>query len=86
VAQRHGLQAHHLSSWRTLARKGKLVLPVVEGEANFTPVVVAETEMSSPDAANADMTIVFGSVTIRLDGKVTATRLAAIVHALNAVS
>lgn len=31
VARRHGVKANHLSSWQTLARKGKLVVPEVGG-------------------------------------------------------
>ncbi len=35
VAQRHGLKANHVSSWRTMARNGKLVLPAPEDEVEF---------------------------------------------------
>ena len=40
VARRHGVKTNHLSSWRTLARKGKLVVPEVTGadrNAQFAP-------------------------------------------------
>jgi len=84
VARRHGLQAHHLSSWRSLARNGKLVLPAVAGEIGFVPVVVAEAAAAVPVQAAKHIDILYGSVTIRLEANVLATRLAAIVHALNA--
>jgi transposase len=46
VAERHGLKANHLSSWRTLARLGKLVLPEPEDPIEFAAMVV---EMPAPE-------------------------------------
>ena len=39
VAAKYGLIARHLSQWRGLARKGKLVLPV-DGGPSFVPLMV----------------------------------------------
>ncbi|WP_280515908.1 transposase [Neoaquamicrobium sediminum] len=41
VAERHGLKANHVSSWRTLARNGKLVLPAPEDPVEFAALMVA---------------------------------------------
>ncbi len=37
VARRHGVKANHLSSWRTLARQGKLVVPEIAGRSSQHP-------------------------------------------------
>ncbi|WP_432331026.1 transposase [Agrobacterium rosae] len=47
VAARHGLKAKHLSTWRTLARQGKLVLPEPEDAVEFAAMVV-ETPAPEP--------------------------------------
>jgi len=43
VARRHGVKANHLSSSRTLARIGKLIVPQVAGAEFTTPVAVTQT-------------------------------------------
>ena len=71
VARRHGLKANHLSSWRTLARKGKLVVPEVAG-AEFGPT--------------ASIDLIIGQVTVRLDSATPAARVAELALALRACS
>lgn len=44
VARRHGLPANHVSSWRTLARKGRLVLPAPEDPVEFAALMVGRVE------------------------------------------
>lgn len=40
VTERHGLKPNHLSTWRTMARQGKLVLPAPEDAVEFAAVIV----------------------------------------------
>jgi transposase len=40
VARRHGVPANHVSAWRTLARKGRLVLPAPEDPVEFAALMV----------------------------------------------
>ncbi|UWL61382.1 transposase [Brucella pseudintermedia] len=44
AAQQHGVLAHHVSSWRTLARKGRLVLPAPDDPVEFAALMVGEAE------------------------------------------
>ncbi|WP_031355787.1 IS66-like element accessory protein TnpA [Mesorhizobium sp. LSJC265A00] len=87
VAERHGLKANHLSSWRTLARQGKLVLPEPEDAIEFAAMVV-ETPAPEPATAKANSRaeIVVGPVTIRLEEGASAARIAAIARALAATA
>ncbi|WP_424991190.1 transposase [Fluviibacterium sp. S390] len=41
VATRHGVLANQLSSWRRMARDGKLVLPAPEDAVEFVSLLVA---------------------------------------------
>jgi transposase len=65
VAERHGLKPNHLSTWRTLTRRGKLVLPTPEDATEFAAVVVepAETTQQAHDVERAE--IIIGAVTVR---------------------
>lgn len=86
VAAKYGLRANHVSEWRRLARDGKLVLPALETELAFTPLVLCDAEFS-PDAPDRpapprQIEIVSGGVLLRLDGATPAGRVAEIVHAL----
>ena len=85
VARRYDMRANHLSSWRRLARVGKLVLPALpEPEPTFAPMVIEELTERSAGAGDATLDIVCGDVTIRLDAEAPAGRVAEIVRALGA--
>lgn len=85
VADRHGLKANHVSSWRN----GKLVLPAPEDAVEFATLMIApvvEEVAAAEPAALAAPEVVVGSVTIRLEPGASAARIASVVHALMAAS
>ncbi|MBP2568358.1 transposase [Agrobacterium tumefaciens] len=91
VAERHGLKANHLSSWRTLARQGKLVLPEPEDSVEFAAMVVElPAQIGTPEPptvkAVSRAEIIVGAITIRLEEGASAARIAAIARALAAVT
>lgn len=77
-----------LSEWRCLARDGKLVLPALDDEPAFAPLVLCDGGMSPEGPASATVPerieIVSGAVVLRLDTATPAARIAAIVRALGA--
>ncbi|MBC7152935.1 MAG: transposase [Rhizobium sp.] len=82
VACRHGVKANHLSSWRTLARQGKLVVPELEGAEFAAPMAVAQP--AETPVATASIDLMIGPVTVRLDAATPATRIVELVLALQA--
>ncbi|KIQ05465.1 transposase [Agrobacterium tumefaciens] len=82
VAQRYGLRANSLSTWRTMARQGKLILPAPEDAVEFASVIVDPPVSEPPPKAFGRPEIVVGSVTIRLEEGASAARIAAIARAL----
>ena len=82
VAERYGLKPNHLSSWRGLARSGKLVVPDFAG-ASFATVVVADA-LPSPPPLQDRIDLIVGSITLRLDAATDARRVAELAAALQA--
>ena len=81
VAERHGLKPNHLSTWRTMARQGKLVLPAPEDAGEFAAGSV-EPPVLGPTIKKASRPeIIIGSVTIRLEEGASAARIAAVARA-----
>lgn len=81
VAERYGLKANHLSTWRTMARQGKLVLPAPEDAVEFAALVV-DTPVAEPPVKEAGRPeIIVGSVTIRLEEGASVARIAAVARA-----
>jgi transposase len=86
VARRHDLRPNHLSTWRRLAKDGKLVVPDLAG-ADFAPVVLdAEPTPQPVIAEGSAVVVIFGNVTVQLDAATPATRIAELAHALNVPS
>ena len=81
VAERHGLKPNHLSTWRTMARQGKLVLPAPEDAVEFAAVIVEAPVAEPPIKKASRPEIIVGSVTIRLEEGVSAARIAAVARA-----
>ncbi|WP_417244517.1 transposase [Celeribacter sp.] len=71
VAGRYGVLPNQLSSWRRLAKQGKLVLPAAEADASiFTSLVVCDVQEAAPEpstlASNEAIRIISGDVRVEL--------------------
>jgi len=82
VAEQYGLRPNHLSSWRGLARTGKLVVPDFAG-ASFATVVVAD-RLPPPPVTLDRIELVVGHITLRMDAATDARRVTELVAALQA--
>lgn len=81
VAERFGLRANRLSTWRTMARQGKLVLPAPDDAVEFAAVIVEPPVAEPPISMITRPEIIVGSVTIRLEEGASAARIAAVARA-----
>jgi transposase len=85
VAARHGVAANRVSTWRRMAREGKLVLPAPDDAVEFVPLMVAPLTQAEQQSAESDagrVEIAVGAVTVRLEPDATPDRIAAVVRAL----
>jgi transposase len=86
VARRYDLRPNHLSAWRRMAKDGDLVLPALEAEADFAPLVLFDVEPTPAVKESAPVVpaieVMVGAVAVRLDGATPAGRIADIVRAL----
>jgi transposase len=84
VAQRYGVRANSLSTWRTMARQGKLILQEPEDAVEFAAVIVDPAVSEPPPNMVSRPEIVLGPVTIRLEESASTARITAIARALAA--
>jgi len=81
VARRHDMRTLNLSSWRGLARAGKLVVPDL-ADISFASIVLA---LSNPVGfVPGQIELCSGGITLRLDSATDALRIAELVAALQA--
>lgn len=80
VARRHGMTPQQLSTWRGLAKKGKLALPETPGpEATFAVLAVDD---AIPRQGKGSIEIEAAGVVLRLAPDTPAARIAEIAAAL----
>lgn len=83
VARRHGMTPQQLSTWRGLAKKGKLALPETPGtEATFAVLAVDD---AIPRQGAGMIEIEAAGVVVRLANDTSAARIAEIAAALGRV-
>lgn len=80
VARRHGISPQHLSTWRRLAKKGRLNVPIPEED--FPAFAALEVVGERTPVAGASIELEADGVTLRLPADVSASRIAEIVTAL----
>ena len=85
VARRYGISRWQLSTWRSLARQGKLAVassPEPVGAEPRTQSAFATLEVDSATGPVGSVVIEAREVTVRLDGEIDASRVAEIASAL----
>ncbi len=88
VAERNDLQPNRLSTWRGLARQGKLVVPELAGAdfapattmVNFADVVLGDTRSTATGLAPIELET--GGIILRLDANTDARQIAELVLVL----
>ena len=73
VARRYEINSNQLSEWRRQARKGLLVLPALEDEIGFAPVVLRQDERRVPASGGDRLEVIRDRVTVRLDAATSLT-------------
>ena len=83
VAARYGIVARHLSTWRSLARKGLLALPAGQ-EPAFVPLMLEASEPMACDTPpiGADLRIEVSGVVLHVPASCSAERAASLTAAL----
>lgn len=80
VARRNGMAPQHLSTWRGLAKKGKLNVPVPEDD--FPAFAALEVVEERAPAAATSIELEVDGVTLRLAGDTSASRIGEFAAAL----
>lgn len=89
VARRYDIRANHLSTWRRMAREGRLVLPAdgpvggIETDLDFAPLLVGD-EGAQGDVAPSETSVEVsvGAVTVRVPTDCAGHRIAKIAACL----